>query len=236
MMKTQSKALRLGHAAMLVLNIALFCTVCVLDYIYQTHHFSFTLKRLTSRLFASIGVLNLLWALYLRRKDIGVYALLSLGLIFAMLGDIAINGNFVRGASLFAVGHVLLATAYLLLQRLSKPDLLLIALPMAFSLGFLQFYPYLWFYPRELRYVCMGYGVVISVMLGKAVSNFLRRPTLFFGLLALGSALFFFSDFMLLLHWFVGRWRWTDNACMAAYYPAVALLGVAMYFHTREKA
>lgn len=65
-------------------------------------------------------------------------------------------------------------------------------------------------------------------MLGKAVGNFLRDKSLLTGTIAVASALFFFSDLMLVFDWFIGLWSWTDHACMGAYYPALCLLAFAM--------
>ena len=220
---------------MLWVNVALIASVCVLNYFYQTQSFNYTLKCRTSTCFAVLAVLNLLWSLWADRQNWKVYALLCLGLLLARQGDLAINHNFVKGASIFAAGHVFLVAAYCVAQPPRWKDLLWILPPALGSLAFLLFYPYLFFTYSSQRTVCFVYAVIISCMLGKAVSNFCRRPSLFTGLLAGGSALFFFSDFMLLLHWFVRRWRWTDNACMATYYPAVCLIALAIFVLLRRQ-
>lgn len=220
---------------MLWVNVALIASVCVLNYFYQKQHFNYTLKCRTSTCFAVLAVINLLWSLWADRQNWKVYTLLCLGLVLARQGDLAINHDFVTGAAIFAAGHVFLVTAYCVAQPPRWKDLLFILLPTAGSLAFLLFYPYLLFAHSAQRIVCFVYAVIISVMLGKAVSNFCRHPSPFYGLLAAGSLLFFFSDFMLLLHWFVGRWRWTDNACMATYYPAVCLIALSIFVLLRRR-
>lgn len=220
---------------LLTLNIVLIAAVCVLNYLYQSHDFSYALKCRTSGCFAALAVINFLWSLWADRRSWKLHALLCLGLLLAWQGDLAINHDFVTGAAIFGAGHVFLVAGYCVAQPLRRGDWLCTLPVMAFSLGFLLFYPYLFFSDDLRRIACFIYAVIISCMLGKAAGNFLRRRNLFYGLLAAGSVLFFFSDFMLLLHWFVGRWRWTDNACMAAYYPAVCLLALAMYVKTVEK-
>ena len=220
---------------MLAVNIALIAAVCVLNYIYQSNGFSYTLKCRTSGCFAALALLNFVWSLWADRKNRKIHLLLCLGLVLAWQGDLAINHDFITGAAIFAAGHVFLVAGYCVAQPLRRGDWLCILPVAAFSLCFLLFYPYLFFGNAIRRAACFVYAVIISVMLGKAAGNFLRRPKLFEGLLAVGSVLFFFSDFMLLLHWFVGKWSWTDNACMAAYYPAVCLLAIAMYAKTVEK-
>ena len=65
-------------------------------------------------------------------------------------------------------------------------------------------------------------------MLGKAIGNFIREKNAVYGTVAIASALFFFSDLMLVLDWFIGLWSWTDHACMGTYYPALCLLAFSM--------
>jgi hypothetical protein len=67
-------------------------------------------------------------------------------------------------------------------------------------------------------------------MLGKAVANLIIEPIGVNILIAMGSFLFFFSDLMLVLNWFVGKWKWTANACMGTYYPALCILAFSMYY------
>ena len=220
---------------LLAVNILLIAAVCVLNYIYQSHGFNYALKCRASGCFAALAVINFLWALWADRKHWKLQLLLCLGLLLAWRGDLAINHDFVTGAAIFAAGHVFLVAGYCVAQPLRRGDWLCTLPVLAFSLGFLLFYPYLFFGDAIRRAACFIYAVIISCMLGKAAGNFLRRPKLFEGLLAVGSVLFFFSDFMLLLHWFVCKWSWTDNACMATYYPAVCLLALAMYVKTAEK-
>ncbi len=220
---------------LLAVNIALTAAVCVLNYFYQLHNFNYTLKCCASACFALMGVINLLYARCTACRPLRLYWLLCLGVVFAMLGDIAINPSFVAGAALFAAGHVFLVAAYCVAHPLRRRDFLLIAPAVMGSLAFMLLYPHFVFTHPAFYGICIGYAVVIAVMLGKSAANFCRRMRLFEGLLVLGSALFFFSDFMLLLHWFVGKWSWTNHACMAAYYPAVCLMGLAMYAKAREK-
>ena len=82
--------------------------------------------------------------------------------------------------------------------------------------------------------VSMAAGLVLA-MLGKAAGNFLRRRTFLYGVIAVGSLLFFFSDLMLVFDWFIGRWSWTDHACMGTYYPALCLLALSMCLRTGEE-
>ena len=78
--------------------------------------------------------------------------------------------------------------------------------------------------------LCSSSALVISLMVGKAVGNHLRlkqRRTL---VLAVGSVLFFLSDFMLLLDIFADAPRIAIWLCLLFYYPAQCLLAAAPAF------
>ena len=101
---------------------------------------------------------------------------------------------------------------------------------------FLLFSPLLTFDLPIFRIVCIIYALIISLMLGKAVGNFLLERSLNSMLIALASALFLFSDLMLVFDWFIGLWSWTDNACMGTYYPALSILAFSMIIQIIKKS
>lgn len=72
------------------------------------------------------------------------------------------------------------------------------------SLGILLFVPVLRFDSALMQGVCIAYALVISFMVGKAVSNLTRERNAFTILVAVGSFFFYFSDFMLVLDRFGG--------------------------------
>ena len=67
-------------------------------------------------------------------------------------------------------------------------------------------------------------------MLGKAMANLICQVNAVNALISAGSLLFFFSDLMLVLNWFVRVGKWAGNACMGTYYPALCILAFSMYF------
>jgi len=110
-----------------------------------------------------------------------------------------------------------------------RPDAAIISGISLFSAAVILFFPPLHFDPPAFRWVCLIYALIISVMLGKAISNFLRERTALAALLAASGFLFYLSDLMLLLSWFADLWSWTNEVCMATYYPALCGLAYAMY-------
>ena len=219
----------------LVLNLVLTAAILALNFVYQKNGFDFTLKCICSGGFALMGIINLAYALVGRRPNRAVYISMAAGLVLAMLGDVLIGYNFIVGAGTFALGHVCFVIAYCFMKKLNGIDLAIGGTLFVAAAAFLLFCPLLTFEDPIFRVVCLVYALIISLMLGKAAGNFLRERTLLYGLIALASLLFFFSDLMLVFDWFIGLWSWTDHACMGTYYPALCLLAVAMCVRASQK-
>lgn len=223
---------KLATKAILAVNTVLIAAIFILNYFYQSNGFDFTLKCICSGGFALLGIINLCYALITKQSNIRFYIGMALGLLLAMLGDVLIGYDFIIGAATFALGHICFIVAYCFLQKMSKLDLLLSAILFFGALIFLLFCPLLTFEVPIFKAVCIVYALIISMMLGKALGNFLKWKSLLTGTIVTASALFFFSDLMLVFDWFIGLWGWTSEACMGTYYPALCLLAFAMYIKT----
>ncbi len=215
-------------------NILLIAANCVVNYFYQSNDNDFTLKCVGSALFVAIGVLNYIYAVKTLGKKDKFYKGMLIALVFCFLGDVFIHTSFVLGAGLFAVGHTFLVYIYCLVQKLTKQDVIISSVPFVGTAIFLLFFPLLRFDIPVFRYVCIAYAVIISLMLGKAIGNYLKDKSTLNLILATAGVLFFFSDVMLVFSWFIGLWSWTFPACMGTYYPALCLLAYSMYVKTQE--
>ncbi len=222
------------NKALFITNIIVIVAVLVLNYFYQSNNFNFTLKCICSGGFAALGILNFCYMLKTKQKNIPFHLTLCLGIFFAMLGDIMIKFSFVAGAAVFAVGHIFFFVAYCFLQKIRKADIIIGGSVFTAGTIFLILCPLLKFDPSFFRIVCIVYALIISMMLGKAIGNFLRERNLFTFLLAIASFLFFFSDLMLVFDWFIGLWSWTDHACMGTYYPSLCISAFAMLLYKRD--
>ena len=215
---------------MLAINMIVIATIFVLNYFYQSNGFDFTLKCTCSGLFALLGLVNLGYALKTKQGHTRYYVGMAAGLVFAFLGDYLIGYDFIIGAATFALGHVCFVVAYCFIEKLKTLDYVISGLLFAAATAFLLLSPFLTFDEPVFRVVCIVYALIISTMLGKAIGNFARNKNLVTGVTAFASALFFFSDLMLVLAWFGGFPHWTNNLCMGTYYPALCLLAFSMYF------
>lgn len=214
---------------MIAVNIAIISAVFVLNYFYQSNGFDFTLKCVCSGGFATLGVINLIYALASCQRNRKFYVSMAAGLILAMSGDVLIAYDFILGAAVFAMGHICFILAYCLLQKWSWLELAISAVLFTGSGAFLILCPMLAFDVPIFRAVCIVYALIICTMLGKAAAIFLKEQNAVNAIIAFASFLFFFSDLMLVLDRFIGRWSWTDEACMGTYYPALCLLAFSMY-------
>lgn len=217
-----------------IINIIITVAVFIGNYFYQSLGFNYTLKIICSSGFAVMGIMNMLYA-WKRIANKKVLSFMTLGLVFAFLGDVAINPNFILGVIFFALGHVFFVLSYWAYKKLDKLDIIISIGLGAFAVGFILVFPYIVFDVAILKYVVLVYAVIISVMVGKSVGNAVREKGIFTGMIAVGSILFFLSDMMLLLAWFsTVEGRWTSNVCMAAYYPALCLLAGSMVVYLND--
>ena len=212
------------------LNIALIVALCVINFFYQRADFNDTLKFIGSSCFAAQGLINLFYAYKTKQANMKFFVIMAIGLIFAMAGDVAIEFMFVAGAGLFAVGHVWFIFAYCALNDFKWKDLIYGGVIFAGAGLFILLFKGLKFNPEFMKWVCLIYALIISIMLGKAISNLVRERSVLNILLVVGAVLFFFSDLMLLLNNFMGTLSWTLHACLGTYFPALSILAFSMFY------
>lgn len=218
-----------------IINILLLLGVFVGNYFYNTIG-TLEIKSITSAGFVLIGLINLIYALVVLKTKEKRFAIIQfLGLVFAMLGDIILEPNFILGAMFFAVGHILFFVAYCFLEKFNWKDLIpgvIIFIPATL---FILLAPIFEFESVLMQIVCVVYAIIISLMLGKAISNFIRTRSVLNLIILIGSFLFLFSDLMLLLRHFANLSRIFGYLCLATYYPAECLLAHSILYVKKEK-
>ncbi len=223
-MKNLTKTQKIFFAVNAIFISAIF----VLNYFYQSNGFDYTLKCVCSMGFALLGIVNLYYAFLSKQENKCFYIGMATGLFLAMLGDVTINHNFIIGAAVFALGHISFIVAYCFLQRIKWLEIAIGGVVFIGAAAFLLFCPLLSFDEPIFRIVCLVYALIISLMLGKAIADFIRERNAVCGIIAMASVLFFVSDLMLVFDWFIGAWSWTNEVCMATYYPALCMLAFSM--------
>ena len=165
----------------------------------------------------------------------GFPAMMMVGLSLCWIADIVLNITFIPGALIFAIGHVFYFIAYSRLIKFEKNDLIPSVIIFVCAASLVLFVPIFDFGIPLMQYIILGYALIISLMVGKAISNMRRENTSLTKLIVFGSILFFFSDLMLLLCYFAGAPQITDSLCLFTYYPGQYLLAHSIYRYTIHK-
>lgn len=202
--------------------------------VWYLNHGSLKMKAITCATFVLLSGVNLAYALSTGRGK--KYAsVMFAGAVFGWLGDVLLGVNFILGAGLFAVGHILYAAAFYSIDRVKKTDIMLTGAILIGTAALILLYPKFDFGGTLMQMVCLVYGLIISCMVGKAVAGGVREKTLPMIIMAVGSVLFYFSDLMLVLRWFADAPRLAGDLCLMTYFPAQGLLAASVYFYANKE-
>lgn len=217
-----------------ILNLILAGGVVASDVCYILYG-GLWLKSITSALFVLIGLVNLFFAIKAKTNYLKFSIVMTVGLVFAMAGDIVLNLHFIGGAALFAIGHIVFFFAYSFICKFSWIDLVAGGAIFVPSLIVLLVVPAFDFGSTMMQIVCIVYALIISLMVGKAAANFFKDKSVSNIIILLGSILFFFSDLMLVFDVFGNVGPIFGILCLATYYPAEILLGYSIFQKANEK-
>jgi len=188
-------------------------------------------KGITSFSFALLGLVNLVYALCAKGRSLGFPIEMAAALVLSMIADVVLNLSFIPGAILFALAHVMYLAAYCTLEPFQKKDLIPIGLSIVLCLGITNM-PLFSIGDPTMKRIVTVYCIVISCMLGKAISNFLRKKSALNFLLAAGCLLFWFSDLMLAMELFAAGGRAAYTLCLFTYFPGQTLLAHSIFHYT----
>ena len=215
----------------LVNIILLVCAaVCLLCY---DHFRGLWLKGVTSSWFVLLGTVNLFSLRKQPEVPLRFLIFMEIGLLCGMIADILLGKVFLAGIVVFALGHVLYLAAFYSLEKFSLRDLKFILPLAAVSLFVVVGTPWITVRDPLLRKMLLGYAAIIAAMLGKSLSNLIRKPCLFRWLLAVGSILFWISDLALAVDIFGQSSRLTWIFCSYCYWPAQNILAHSL-FHVKK--
>ena len=227
-METRKKPISINDV-ILAVNLVLVLFIQIGNGLYIRYG-AFSVKVVTSLMFAIMGGVNPSYLILTKHKDFKFPSIMTAGLVFAMLGDVILEIQFTAGAALFAVGHILFLVAYCFLRKLDFTDVLLGGFIAFLSVLFITLAPIFDFSDDiAMEAVCIIYAIVISLMVGKAVCNFIADKKWLTFVIMIGSLLFFFSDLMLLLNVFSNIDKYVGALCLATYYPAECLLAFSIF-------
>ncbi len=160
--------------------------------------------------------------------------ILFIALVLSCIADIIIMINFIFGAIIFALGHVFFFISFIFLKKLNIRDIVCILTIICMSVLLLTLLPNLDF--KGLDAVIYAYAVIISFMLGKAISNMIGdRSNIKNIIIMVGAVLFYFSDLMLVLRNFGPKDIVFSFLCLFTYYPAQFMLASSVILYYLEK-
>ena len=223
---------KMKNKLMIIFNCLMFALIITGDLLYMlVFPANLWVKGVASFLFFACGLVNLIFTFKKQQKNTKKYSiLLTIGLFFAMLGDIFLGVNFVVGTGLFALGHIFFFVSFMFLSKFHFRDIFvwLVLVGISFCIMFI---------PESLNFgsmfpVVVVYALIISLMLAKSLSNMLfdrEAKNSALSLIFVGSLMFFLSDMMLMFCWFGGGERVFDVLCLSLYYPAEFVLALSVY-------
>lgn len=161
---------------------------------------------------ATLVVAGFSWYLFVRSTPAGGYALLiAIGMTFGFMGDLLLSGmlpsgsNFIGGLVSFAIGHIFYITALLRFAAaagLTSPAPRWGALVVWLLIGVIAWYLVVWrgaiaagITPEITHWLALPYAILLASTTALATGLALQDSR--FVLLAIGAALFLFSDLIL---------------------------------------
>ena len=226
----ENKLDKLVHGLNLLLLVG--SVICLIDYVMTG---GWATKGMTSSWFVMIGLVNLRYAIKERISKVIFVCVMVAGLILGMLADIMLGKNFMLGIILFALGHVAYMIGFFLRIKLSKKDFMLCIPGVIMSVIAVVGTPFIQVQDPLLEKMLIGYAIIIGVMLGKSVSNFLIEKNRTNTFIMIGSIMFWFSDLMLAFNMFGNGGHTASLLCCFTYWPGQCVLAYALYHFVKER-
>ena len=211
-----------------ITNILLLLAIIIGDVLFVVLDYPLWIKAITSACFFVLGLINLLFAIKNKTQSLKFCIFMVIGLFFAMVADIVLEPAFIVGALIFALAHILYFVAYCFLIKFKWIDLLYSAVIFVPAVLFMMLAPFFDYGSTLMQIVCAIYALIISIMVGKSISNYVQQKSLLHLIIMIGSILFMLSDIMLLLDNFASLPAIFGIFCVGLYYPAEFLLAFSL--------
>ena len=220
-----------------VFNIIFLIAIVISDICYLFINTSeYITKTIASSIFVLGGLINLIYVLKNKKSyssSPNFKWWMMLGLVSACLGDILLIDYFILGVIFFALGHVLFFISFCMIEKFKLKDIFYGG--SLFIVCALIILLYKGFDFEGMKFLILIYALIISLMVGKSVSNFTSLKSTKNLIVAIGTILFFLSDFFLLFRLFAGMGRIGSILCLIFYYPAEFVLAYSIYVVSKEK-
>lgn len=213
-------------------NIVILAIMLLFDVLYMFGGGLYA-KTIASVMFFVAGIVNFMYCIE-HKRSLKFPKWMIIALWCAMIADVVLNLNFYLGVLIFAIAHVFYFISYCNIEKVNRKDLVCGLGIFVFALLVINFTPFLNFGSTFMKSICSVYALIISLMVGKAVSNLLREKNTVNITIAIGSVLFFMSDLMLMFDKF-GSIPGTSYLCLGIYYPAQFILAFSLFKYATSK-
>lgn len=198
---------------------------------FYMQHGTLLCKGINSCWFVIQGGLSLVFA---QKSKISIdkhIVCMVLGLFLGMCADVLLSIWFMAGLIVFAFGHVLYIIAFGSLEPFHKRDLW-VALPVLCISEYLALIsPFVQVNDLSMKIMVGGYAAIISLMVGKAISNFIVVRSLPRTLVLVGVIMFWFSDVVLVINMFGSDYLLPGWLCGVTYWPGQNILAYSLFHH-----
>lgn len=215
----------------IIANFIMLLLILSLDICYMIKGGLF-IKGITSSMFVITGIINIIYCVN-NNINLEYPKRMIFALICTMIADVLLGINFYLGTVTFAIGHILYFRSYSKLIKINRDDFKIGIIISVISLIVILSIPFLNFESIVMKCVCSTYAIIISFMIGKAISNLIKENNITNRVITIGSILFFISDLMLMLDVFGGI-SVTGYLCLATYYPAQFILAFSIFAYANE--
>lgn len=186
-------------------------------------------KSAASASFAALGISNLIYAIIIKKKRIIVPILMTCALLFAMAADVILqmDGMFMIGGALFGIAHILFIVSFCFIKRVHWLDLIGL-IPGIIVVILILVSPIFTWENTTIKIFACVYAIIVCLMGGKGISNFIRERNKLNLVILVGALLFMISDFCLLFDMFADI-NPCNLHCHIFYYPAEIALAMSIY-------
>ena len=154
-------------------------------------------KTIASTIFTTIGFMHY------DNHDHSIWMLV--GIFYSFVADVLLELNFIFGAIAFALAHVFFFISYSKIQKINKKDIIYgVSLFIFILIPLMVFVNYIKPTGSTMLIVGIVYYIIISLMTGKSISNYLNDKSNLNKVILIGALLFFISDIFLILNLFGG--------------------------------
>lgn len=181
-------------------------------------------KTLASTIFVTLAFINF----DINKKNLKHSLWLLIGIFYSFVADVLLEIEFIIGAVFFAISHICFIISFSKIKKLNLKDLKIssiFAILTIISILFINYY----INPIEslMFMVMIIYAIIISLMTGKSIANYISLKTETNKILLIGAVLFFISDVCLMLNLFAG-FRIFRYPNVILYYTSLYYLAISM--------